>query len=94
MKSQFMRLNSQMRQGEITLQKMRINKKLKNKKAVALDVLKMLSEIDGEAQNGGKAGAASASFNDRKIGGDSKTPTTDKGLQTQSSEHPEELRLR
>lgn len=41
-----MQLNSQMRQGEITLQKIRINKKLKNKRAVALDVLKMLNDIE------------------------------------------------
>ena len=48
MNSQYMRQNSQMRQGEITLQKIRINKKLKNKKAIALDVLKMLNEIEGK----------------------------------------------
>ena len=35
-----------MRQGEITLQKIRINKKSKDKKAVALDVFKMLNEIE------------------------------------------------
>ena len=50
MQSQFIRLNSQMRQGEITLQKIRINKKARNKKAVAMDVLKMLNEIEGKGK--------------------------------------------
>ena len=43
MQSQFIRLNSQMRHGEITLQKIRVNKKARDKKAVAMDVLKMLN---------------------------------------------------
>ena len=47
MQSQFVRLNSQMRHGEITLQKIRVNKKARDKKAVAMDVLKMLNEIEG-----------------------------------------------
>ena len=46
LQSKFMRPSSQMRSGEITLQKIRINKKLKDKKTVALDVLKMLNEFD------------------------------------------------
>jgi len=50
-KSQFMRQNSQMRQGEITLQMIRINKRLKKKKEVALDVLKMLKDIEGGGSN-------------------------------------------
>mmetsp|Transcript_380 Transcript_380/g.549 ORF Transcript_380/g.549 Transcript_380/m.549 type:complete len:87 (-) Transcript_380:516-776(-) len=46
-----MRQNSQMRQGEITLQMIRINKRLKKKKEVALDVLKMLKDIEGGGSN-------------------------------------------
>lgn len=49
-KSQFMRQNSQMRRGEITLQMIRINKRLKKKKEVALDVLKMLKDIEKPPQ--------------------------------------------
>lgn len=40
-----MRQSSQMRQGEITLQKIRINKKQKDRRAVASNVLKMLNQI-------------------------------------------------
>lgn len=42
-----MRDHSQMRQGEITLQKIRINKKVKNRKDIAYDVFKMLNDIEG-----------------------------------------------
>ena len=44
-----MRSISQMRQGEITLQKIRINKKQKDKRAVASNVLKMLNQIESGA---------------------------------------------
>ena len=54
MQSQFIRPNSMMRQGEITLQKIRVNKKARNKKAVAMDVLKMLNEIEGKGRNQAK----------------------------------------
>jgi len=46
-----MRDKSEQRAGEITLQKIRLNKKLKKKKEVALDVLKMLQDIEGEAKS-------------------------------------------
>ena len=41
-------MSTSMRQGEITLQKIRINRKLKNRKAVAMDVLKMLKGIESK----------------------------------------------
>ena len=67
-KSQFMRQNSQMRQGEITLQKIRINKKLKNKKAVALDVLRMLNDIEGNSKGG-----TFGEFREKKFGSEQKS---------------------
>lgn len=48
LQSQYVRKQSEMRQGEITLQKIRVNKKLRNKRDVAMDVLKMLNEIEGK----------------------------------------------
>ena len=53
-KSQFLRLHSTMRQGEITLQKIRIERKIKNKKAIAFDVLKMLNDVKTAGREGDK----------------------------------------
>ena len=82
--SQFIRPNSMMRQGEITLQKIRVNKKARNKKAVAMDVLKMLNEIEGKGRNQAKDAMAQGQigFQETKIGGDQSK--TDKETTTPS----------
>ena len=75
-----------MRSGEITLQKIRINKKLKDKKTVALDVLKMLNEFDEKEKDKDKGNKKTddlqkdtrpGAFVEKKFGGANKPSTLD-----------------